>query len=301
MRRATLIMSLSVSAVALVAIVYGTSFRQPPDAGKSPLREVGQPRHAASADTQPDASTVVVTQPTENDLQKGDDHESSVVKEARRKTRGRDEATTREWVIERATRDVKEDYALLLEHLDLTSSEKEALLEFLIEDKVARTRTRYASGEGLDEQERLTRLADILGDAKLQQFLALQRNIGEYREVQRVQSMLDQKGVPLTDTQQDRLLKILIDTRGQFDTKQPAHIKRNTFESLDHILNQLNEYERLVLELVPSVLSAKQVEYVFERYQAKSDMRADSWESQARRRADNPNEDMLLVYPHPSD
>ena len=126
MRRATLILSLSVSAVALVAIVYGTSFRQPPDAGKSPLREVGQPRHAASADTQPDASTVVVTQPTENDLQKGDDHESSVVKEARRKTRGRDEATTRKWVREETTREVKEDFVLLFEHLDLTSSENEA-------------------------------------------------------------------------------------------------------------------------------------------------------------------------------
>ena len=109
--------------------------------------------------------------------------------------------------------------------------------------------------------------------------------------------MLEQKGVPLTDTQQDRLLGILIDTREKVDMKQPADIKRGTLESLEHTLNQLDEYERLIMELVPSVLSTKQIEHMFERYQTRSYMRANALESHKQREADGSEDDLLLGYP----
>ncbi len=69
-----------------------------------------------------------------------------------------------------------------------------SLLQFLIEDEIARTRTRYSDGIGMDEHERSARIAEIIGDAKLQQFLALENNLGEYKEVQYVQSALQEKG-----------------------------------------------------------------------------------------------------------
>lgn len=293
MTRATSVFSLSVLAIALVAFVYGISFRQSRDPVKSPPGYSGLVDHAASADRNPDASTVVVTQAVENNREKGN-RETLVIEEERRNI---DEAATREWVREETTREVQEDYSLLLQHLDLTSSELKALLEFLIEDAIASSKTAYSSGEGLDEGERSVRIAEIIGGDKLKKFLALERNIGEYRELQYVQAMLEQKGVPLTDTQQDRLLGILIDTREKVDMKQPADIKRGTLESLEHTLNQLDEYERLIMELVPSVLSTKQIEHMFERYQTRSYMRANALESHKQREADGSEDDLLLGYP----
>jgi hypothetical protein len=68
-------------------------------------------------------------------------------------------------------------------------------------------------------------------------------------------------------------------------------------EALEHRLNQIDENDRLVVELASSVLSVKQVEYVFERNQAHSYRRADILEWHKQRRADNPDDDLPLSYP----
>lgn len=298
MRRARIVISVTSSAaVVLAVLIYGAISHQSQDAIKSSLGGAGQVDQTASSGADPNESTVVVPQRANDDIQAGSDHESTKVNDARRNTNSADEASTREWVREETTREVREDYSILLEHLGLTSGERNALLEFLIEDAIANTRTRYSDGIGMDEHERSARIAAIVGDAKRQQFLALERNLGEYRETQLVQSMLQQKDVALTEAQRDAFLKILIDVREQVDMKRPAHIEPGSMESLEHRLNEINEYDRLALELASSVLSAKQVEYMFERNQAHSYRRADVLEWHKQRKADNPEDDLPLGYP----
>jgi hypothetical protein len=295
MKRKSIFLSLALSAGAIVAVVYGTGLLQPQGAVKYPPGEASQVHQAESAE--PDASSVNAPQSSQDDIRANSDDESPAVNEARRNSNMADEEATAKWVREDLTREVPEDYSLLLKHLGLTLSEEESLLQFLIEDEIARTKTRYSDGIGMDEHERSARIAEIIGDAKLQQFLALENNLGEYKEVQYVQSALQEKGVPLTDTQQDRLLKIVIDTREQIDTNLPAHLKPGSMEALEHRLNQIDENDRLVVELASSVLSVKQVEYVFERNQAHSYRRADILEWHKQRRADNPDDDLPLSYP----
>lgn len=293
MRRTTFVLGLASSAVAvaLVVLIYSVGSDRSVSTVEPRRGEANQVQQTASVDMELSASSVETLQRSETDPQ------NPVVRETRRKTSRMDETETRKWVREETTREVREDYSLLIEHLDLSSSEREALLKFLIEDAIARTKTPYSDGIGMDEHERSARIAEVIGDAKLQQFLALERSLGEYREVQYVQSMLQQKGVPLTEAQRDGLLKILIDVREQIDMKRPAHIKRGTIESLEHTLSQLDDYDRLVTELAPSVLSAKQVEYMFERNQVHSYRRANRLEWDKQRRAENPDDNLPLSYP----
>jgi hypothetical protein len=120
-----------------------------------------------------------------------------------------DEKTARMMVREEATHDVQDAYTVLLEELELTQLEKDALLAFLIEDLVANTKTQYSSGRGMSDLERSERIGTIIGESKLQQFLALERNRREYSEVQSVSSMLQERGAPLTSAQRDGLLEAL--------------------------------------------------------------------------------------------
>lgn len=213
-----------------------------------------------------------------------------------------DESATRNLVRDQTTRDVREAYSLLLEHLDLAPREKDVLLELLIEDRIAGTMI-YSrgkainEGKAMNEHERSNRIAAIIGYPKLQQFLALERNLFEYAEVQRIGSLLQQNGVPLTDTQRDGLFKILVETRGQYKTMPPSDAKRGSIESLEHRLSQQDEYGRHVLELAPSVLSPKQAQYLSEQYQYLSYQRADALEAQRKARADHTIEDGPVWYP----
>jgi hypothetical protein len=180
--------------------------------------------------------------------------------------------------------------------LGLTPAEIDALIEFLIEDTIAKTKTKYSDGLGLSEEERLARLQEILSDEKLQQFLAFERNRANFQELQSMQSMLQQRGVPLTEAQRDGMLDILIDVQKQLDPKRPSHLEHGSIESLEWSLGQLDEYDRLVTELASSILSAKQVEYMFERNQKYSYERASQLERHKERLAANPDDDMPLWY-----
>jgi hypothetical protein len=291
MRRKTIVLGLTLSAVALVALVYSiASHRSPSNV------EPTHARQTSSINTEVNKSTAVVVPPL------GDDQNLTVTKPLLDTGSGLpsnydDEDTTRKEVREDSTQDIRNWYSLLLEHLDLTPSEKEALIAFLIEDLIAKTRTPYASGIGMDEQERSNRIAAIIGDSKLQQFLALARNLSSYRDVARVGLVFQEKGAPLTDAQQDGMLKIFVEVRDQLEWMPPADVERRSIEGLEHRLTQEDDFDRLVLELAPVVLSPKQVQYLFERYQALSYWRAASLERQRKARTDNPTEDLPLGYP----
>jgi len=290
MKRLTLVVSSTVVSVAILAVVYVTGPYRSPDAVKYPVGEALQAHQSETVNTEANASTAVDAQSL------GHDSEQGKGEEARRIKTLADEAATREWVTEETTRDIREDYSLLIEQLDLTPGEIEALLEFLIEDAIARTKTSYSDGVGMDEHERSARIEEILGDAKLQQFLAFERNLVEFRELQFVQNMLKQKEVSLTEAQSDGLLKIMIDVREQVGTTRPQHIEPGSIEAVEHTLSQLDEYDRLVTEVAPSVLSAKQVEYMFERNLEYSYRRSMTLEWHKQRRADNPDDEIALGY-----
>jgi hypothetical protein len=103
---------------------------------------------------------------------------------------------------------------------------------------------------------------------------------------------------PLTDVQQDQLLDILIRVRARVSDAANPNEQRATVEVIESRMTMMDEYERLVLELAPSVLTSRQMELVFARYQRFSNRRAQMLELQKKTRANEDEEDDFpLVYP----
>ena len=299
MRRATFVLGLTSSAVAvaLVALIYGIGFHR---STVEPRREEArQAQQTSSIDAEVHDSTAVVEPPRASD-----GYQKPTVTEALSDTGFVDE-DTRKMVREGATHNVQKLYSLLFEHLDLTPSEKDALRSLLIEDRIASTTTstttQYSRGKHIDEQDQSNRIAAIIGDPKLQQFRALERNLGSYGEVQYVEAVLQRNAIPITEAQRDSMLEILIDVQNQELTLPGADAERGSIEYLEHRLAEMDERERLVLEQAASVLSAEQVRYMFERNQRLSYQRADALEAQKKARADESTEDIPLWYPGRTD
>lgn len=300
MRLSTWVLGLTSAAIAfaLVALVNGTSSNRSAGTIESRPGEVDQAHMTASVEL--DESTMAMPQRSNDETKdpKRDDFQKPTDTKAPRRFTALDEAISRKEIREEMTRYVHGVYPLLIRDLGLTSDQQDALLSLLIEAEIAATRTYYSSGKGM--HDRSNRIAAIVGESKLQQFLALERHIVEYVEVQQVGSMLQEKDVPLTPTQRDGLLRILVDVREEIGDPQPPAEDMNprSIEFLEHTLEQMHEYQRLVLELAASVLSTKQVEHLFKRYQALSHQQAYALETQRKARADDPtNEDRLLWYP----
>ena len=295
MRRKSYILGLASSAVAvaLVALIYGIGFHR---STVEPRREEArQAQQTSSIDAEVHDSTAVVEPPRASD-----GYQKPTVTEALSDTGFVDE-DTRKRVREGATHNVQKLYSLLFEHLDLTPSEKDALRSLLIEDRIASTTTQYSRGKHIDEQDQSNRIAAIIGDPKLQQFRALERNLGSYADVQYVESVLQRNAIPITEAQRDRMLEILIEVQNQELTLPGADAERGSIEYLEYRLAEMDERERLVLEQAASVLSAEQVRYMFERNQRLSYQRADALEVQQKARADESTEDLPLWYPGRTD
>jgi len=207
-------LALSGIAIVLIAIVYRIDSHQSLGTVEPQREEAMQAQKASSTDAEVNESEgVVVPQPSLGD-------EQNIATTEPLSDTGYvpppgfvDEETSNKMVREEATRDVPKLYSLLLESLDLTPSEKDALLALLIEDRIASTTTPYSRGMEIDEQDRAKRIAGIMGDPKLQQFLALERNLGSYAEIQYVETVLQQHANPITESQRDRMLEILIDVK----------------------------------------------------------------------------------------
>jgi hypothetical protein len=292
MRRTTIFLGLALSAgaVALVALHYSR--------GTGPQHaHTDEPTRSQTGQTQETAPTSIASPP---------------LLETPSDTRVVHESTTRTAVFvgentpdaererERAARDVQV-YSLLLEHLSLTPREKDALLALLIEIQVASvigyendgTAVRYSRDRPPTAHERSARIASIIGDPKLQQFLALERNLAAYAEVEKVRSLLQTNGVPLTDAQRDGLFKVVTEVRERYEMP-PSDAKSVSIESLEHTITQIEEYDRHVMESAPSVLSPKQVVYLSEQYQYESYERARALESQKKQQADQPIEEVFF-------
>lgn len=208
------------------------------------------------------------------------------------------EHAVREMVRELVMRDVRLSYSLLLDELDLPSRQKEALLSFLMEDQIAGTTTGCRRGVVTDESERAGRIADIIGGSKCQQFLGLERYIFIYGEAQRIGALLERKGVPITSTQREKLLEVLVDAQRESKRLAASEAERGSIGHLEDRLLQKDEFERHVLVQAPNVLSPEQVGFLSEQYNYLSYERAHALHLQQREeRADPTSKDKPLWYP----
>lgn len=105
----------------------------------------------------------------------------------------------------------------------------------------------------------------------------------------------------MTALQRDRMLEILIEIQDQDLVVPGADAERGSIERLEYQLAKMDERERLVFEQATGVLSAEQVEYLFDWYQRDSYRRADALERQKKVRADDNPDGPPLHYPGRTD
>ena len=197
---------------------------------------------------------------------------------------------------EQTTREVTPVYTLLFARLNLTSSERHALLDFLIQDGIARTSTSCVRAMKIDPQARSQEIAAIIGETKLQQFLSLEHYLGQYSEVLYMQAILEEDGVPMTESQRNSMLEILIKIQDENLTLPGADADLDSIEYLEYMVEIMNERDRLVFEQAPSILSGEQVERLFAQYQLESNRRAEALERQKKARSQG-DDSLPLYYP----
>ena len=206
-----------------------------------------------------------------------------------------DEETSRRLMQETATNETRRYYSLLLEHLGLTRTEKDALLSVLIEDQLSRTTTPYVRAGPTDPQQRSRKISAIIGKPKLTQFLSLERHVAAYGEVHDIGSMLEHNGAPLTAQQQEKLLELLIATRDQSEVKPFPESERTSMKYVEQRIVERDEYERHVLELSVSALTPKQLQHLFDHFQFRSQQRAGAVEFNTKLRAADPTVSFVIV------
>ncbi len=203
-----------------------------------------------------------------------------------------------QWLRKETTQEVITAYALMFRHLGLSEAEQVDLTNFLVEVAISSTRMRNFNPQPITEDDRQAGITAIIGDAKLLQLLELERNKMEYWEAGRATRLFQANDVPLTDAQQDQFLEILVQVRRQEQAVANPDVQRRSVEYVENRMAEMDEYERLVLELSPSVLSDRQMGLLFERYQAFSYRRAEILDMQKKTRAnETDDDDFPLVYP----
>lgn len=209
----------------------------------------------------------------------------------------KDDKTVSQMVRDTQTREVASVYSLLIAQLSLTQIERQELLALLVDLRIARTFTVCRGGAKLAPQARSEMIAAIIGPAKLEKFLSLERGLPEYDEVAFVDCVLKNNNSLLTEAQKNALLQILIDIAGRKVTLLGADAAPESIEYLEYRLAEMDERERLFFEQAASELSAVQIEHLFEEYQRISYLRREALERQKRNRMDAEEEFLPLYYP----
>jgi hypothetical protein len=295
MRRATFVFASVVAAAVLAgALLYDPDSLLPPAATQPGPIKATQPQEPPSARTEGKTSD---SGGNEEAAAQDQPPGSSVNDQIRRQRAPEpDEATLRADIRKQATRDIRDSYSLLLEDLDISPRAKEGLQALLIDMQVESTwsgaRTYEIRGREISQRERYERIAAVIGDENLPRFLALEENAFEYAETQRISGLLARRDAPLTHAQRDGLFRILVEVRSESPLQPPL----DSIENLERIVRHLDDYQRHVTELAPSVLSGSQVAYVFEIFQNRSRLRADDLERQKQWIADHPGERPHLYF-----
>ncbi len=196
---------------------------------------------------------------------------------------------TRQRERQRLASELPAAYSLLFQHLALTQDDQDALIDAFLEVQMS-----SGTHTAVSDQERSQRIAAIIGVAKLEQFLELERNFASYAELSKLESLLGRNGVPLSAVQREGMFKILVDVRNRYEPLR-SDAQEGSIEHIENILAGMTEYERLVVELAPSVLSSKQTVYLSEQYQYLSYQRGNDLEWQRKRRAEHPTDSVAII------
>jgi hypothetical protein len=308
MRRATL---LAVSTLAAAAIAGALLYRpgsRPDNPGSVPASsavEVVPPQAtqsppAAAAETEPNVSAPEPSGDVAAQSARSADP-PGYSEAIRRRGPPRDEATILADLRKLARQDLQQTYSLLLDDLELTPRQREDFIAVLVELHVESAWTGdpggfQKRGRTIFPQERQDRIAAAIGDEKLDEFLVLEVNLGAYWETQQIASLLRRKGLPLTKTQRDGVFEILIEVRDRYPQTEPD-VDSESPEYIEHQLAQMDDFDRHVVELAPSVLAATQVAHLFDEYQWMARQRIDLVELQKERRAERPGRGVGWTVP----
>ena len=179
-------------------------------------------------------------------------------------------------------------YPLLVDHLGLDTQETTDFFELLIEMRVEET-TLLSQGEiilrgkSIAQDERNARIAAVIGESKLGEFLTLARNLSSYSEIAEAGSLLQSHGAPLTASQRDALFSTFVDVEARRTTLFSGD-RRDLIAVEEYVTVEKNEFERHVMELAPSLLTPDQVVILDRRYQQRSYERASHLERAKRQR-----------------
>jgi hypothetical protein len=195
-----------------------------------------------------------------------------------------DEATMRERARKSASDDIRIAYTLLFEDLDLSEQQEKDLSNLLVEMELERTWTGYQRGKTIASEERHERIAAVIGEQKLDELLMLEVNRQAYWETYQIAALLQRRGVPTNKVQRDGVFDIVVEVRDRYPYTEPS-LDHRADEYIDQRLRQLDDFDRHVVELAPSVLSATQVGYLFQAYDRMSRERIDDVERQKKMKA----------------
>jgi hypothetical protein len=176
MRRGTLVLASSLAAGTVAVLVYAPR-SQPPSTPVAASRS-----STAAAQRQPTSPTEArqdesVAAPEEATATSDEQSPNEPVDERSARRRAPDdEATERERDRKSALDEVRIGYTLLFEDLDLPEQDKKDLVALLVEMRMEATWTDYQRGRTISEQERSDRISAVIGQQKLEQFLALEKN-----------------------------------------------------------------------------------------------------------------------------
>ena len=286
MRRAFVLASVAAAAVMAAALLYYRDDSSPRSATPLP-GQTGAPELEGVPSTSAELTSSDLA-PTEGGAaQNQPPPSSSVNDEIRRQRRPKlDEAEIRALIREQATNDVRLGYSLLLEDLPLSVEEKADLVALLIEMQVERAWSGEIRGRTIPDQERYERIAAVIGNQKLLEFLELEQNLPSYWETTQIARLMRAKQLPLTEEQRGSVFDVVVEVRARYPYRQPASdLDRNSDEWIDHDLAQADEFDRHIVELVPSVLSPTQVAHLSNAYDFMSRDRHSMIEMQRKRRA----------------
>ena len=291
MRRATFVLASVLAAASLAGLLYdrdsvrhtpaahpGQTEAVPPSVAAEPNGFDTESKEAAGAQNQQPSSNI--NQPSSN-----------INDEIRRQRMSQlDEATQREQDRKSALNDVVIGYSLLLEDLDLPKQDALDLIALLADMQTEQGWTSYQRGRTIGQQERWDRISAVIGPEKLERFLALEKNGREYWETYQIALLLQRRGVPTTPAQRDGVFDILTEVRDRYPVTRSEGLDPNSLEYLEYGLTQLDEFDRHVMELAPSVLSPRQVVHLFNEYDYMRRERASSLEQQRKSRIDRPDD-----------
>jgi hypothetical protein len=309
MRRAAPLLASGLAAAAAGALLYApVSSVDRPD---SPATTTSAPEGVISQTTQPQLSSSAETEPNVSAPPPPGDAAAQDVRNeeleayeraVRRRGPPPDQATMLAELRRSAMREVQQSYLLLLDGLGLTPQERRDLIAVLVELQVDSAWSDWRNGafqkrgRTIGAKERHERIAAAIGGEKLDELLLLEVNSAAYWETQQITSLLERKQAPLTREQRDGVLGILVQVRERYPETEPD-LESHSVEYIEKTLAQMDDFDRHVVELATSVLSATQVAHLSEEYQWMARQRIDLVELQKKRRTERPGRGVGWTVP----